>query len=169
MLYALSKSISIRSGWRDKKDLTTNWSLVVTEFKYERRNNARRRRDCPRTRWLAAATTVHTNFDFPSTLLGIFRLPRWRGKIIIRNQVRKLKSRERIDDTRLTIKIVKHSFFLFSPEKIPSPHFKFHERESWSSSILLHYILPRLRLCFFLPLACAPEEEEEGSSAGKLS
>lgn len=51
----------------------------------------------------------------------------------------------------LTIKIVQHSFYLFSREKIPSAHFKFHERESWSSSILLHYILLlTLTLLFFL-------------------
>lgn len=43
----------------------------------------------------------------------------------------------------MTIKKIEqqHSFFLqkFSLSHSP-PHFKFHERESWSSSILLHYL-----------------------------
>lgn len=69
MLYALSKPISIRP--RDdtpaRKDLTTNWSLVVSEFKYDKEESTEG--ESPRTLRLFphhdGAYKFHS--DFPLT------------------------------------------------------------------------------------------------------
>lgn len=167
MLYALSKSISIRSEQQKKIWLQIGLSSLL--------NLNMRERKCPQK--ARQCQDSETNF-IPKNRQIAKRKENYhtksseeiKGEFFFRENKKK-RQKERIDDTRLTIKIVQHSFFLFSPEKIPSSHFKFHERESWSSSILLHYIQLLLRLretfsdfAFFL--VC---KEKSSSSAGKLS
>lgn len=152
LLYALSKPISIRCC-EGRKDLTTNWSLVASNLNNRLQQSQDSFSSFP-------TTAVHTNsFRFPFNRSARFQITFAVRKIIIQNQVRiqllfiyffeKMKKEASFS---LTIKIVQH----FSPEKIPSTHFKFHERESWSSSILLHYINCFSRRVAFFAL---PEEK----------